>query len=61
MNGKTVLAKLRAAGWEIHSIRGSHHILNKGGAKVSVPVHGTQDMKPGTLAAIARQAGVTLK
>jgi predicted RNA binding protein YcfA (HicA-like mRNA interferase family) len=41
-------------------IRGSHHILGNGKCKVTVPVHGTADLKPGTRKAIEKQSGVKL-
>jgi predicted RNA binding protein YcfA (HicA-like mRNA interferase family) len=61
MNGKQVIAKLKAAGWRVDRINGSHHVMTKDGAAVPVPVHGTRDMGAGLLAAIARQTGVKLK
>ena len=61
MTGKDVIAKLRADGWQLNRINGSHHILTKGGAAVPVPVHGSCDIGAGLLAAIQRQTGVRLK
>jgi predicted RNA binding protein YcfA (HicA-like mRNA interferase family) len=61
MNGKQVIAKLKAEGWQVLRIEGSHHQLGKDGLRTSVPVHGTKDLKPGTLASIQRQTGVKLK
>ena len=61
MTGKEVIAKLRAAGWSVNRIHGSHHILVKGGQAVPVPVHGSRDIGAGLLAAIQRQTGVKLK
>lgn len=61
MNGKTVIAKLKAAGWSLDRVHGSHHILTKEGKAVPVPVHGARDLGAGLLAAIARQTGVKLK
>lgn len=61
MNGREVIKRLREAGWEPDRIKGSHHVLYKDGMLVVVPVHGTKDIAPGTLAAIQRQTGVTLK
>ncbi len=60
MNGKAVIAKLKAAGWSLDRVHGSHHILTKEGKAVPVPVHGARDMGAGLLAAIARQTGVKL-
>lgn len=61
MTGKEVIAKLKAAGWQVDRIHGSHHILTKSGQAVPVPVHGARDLGAGLLAAIQRQTGVKLK
>jgi predicted RNA binding protein YcfA (HicA-like mRNA interferase family) len=61
VNGKEVIAKLKASGWTLERVNGSHHILAKAGKAVPVPVHGTRDLGPGLLAAIARQTGDKLK
>ncbi len=61
MNGKQVISKLKEAGFTVVRIEGSHYRLAKDGKKTSVPVHGTKDLKPGTLASIERQSGVKLK
>jgi predicted RNA binding protein YcfA (HicA-like mRNA interferase family) len=61
VNGKAVIAKLKAAGWSLDRVHGSHHIFTKDGKAVPVPVHGARDLGAGLLAAIARQTGVKLK
>lgn len=61
MNGKTVIARLKAAGWVLVRVNGSHHILSKEGKAVPIPVHGTKDLGAGLLAAIQRQTGEKLK
>ncbi|GHU24169.1 hypothetical protein AGMMS50243_26880 [Betaproteobacteria bacterium] len=61
MNGKQVIDKLKSAGWTLDHVRGSHHIMTNGTNSISVPVHGSHDLKPGTLASIARQSGVNLR
>ena len=61
MTGREVIAKLKAAGWTLGRIHGSHHILTKDGKAVPVPVHGARDLGAGLLAAIQRQTGVKLK
>ncbi|MBX9613488.1 MAG: type II toxin-antitoxin system HicA family toxin [Burkholderiales bacterium] len=61
VTGKEVIARLKAAGWSVHRIHGSHHILVKDGNAVPVPVHGSHDIGAGLLAAIQRQTGVKLK
>ncbi|MCH8543087.1 MAG: type II toxin-antitoxin system HicA family toxin [Alcanivorax sp.] len=61
MNGKQVIKVLKAEGFEVLRIKGSHHILGNGRRKVTVPVHGTTDLKSGTLSSIEKQSGVKLK
>ncbi|BAH74085.1 type II toxin-antitoxin system HicA family toxin [Solidesulfovibrio magneticus] len=61
MNGHDVIERLKAAGWRLDRIKGSHHVMLKDGRAVPVPVHGAKDLGAGLLAAIARQTGVTLK
>lgn len=61
MNGKQVIKALKEAGFEVLRIKGSHHILGNGERKVTVPVHGAADLKPGTLSSIEKQSGVKLK
>ena len=61
MNSKDVIAKLKAAGWTLNRVNGSHHIFTKDGKAVPIPVHGTRDMGAGLVSAIQRQTGVKLK
>ncbi len=61
MNGKQVIVTLKAAGWVLIRTEGSHHQFGKDGKRTTVPLHGTHDLKPGTLAGIQRQTGVKLK
>lgn len=61
MNGKDLITKLKAAGWVLDRINGSHHIMVKDGKAVPVPVHGSKEVGVGLVAAIARQSGVKLK
>ena len=61
MTGKEVIVRLKAAGWQLNRIHGSHHILTKDGHAVPVPVHGARDIGAGLLSAIQRQTGVKLK
>ena len=61
MNGKEIIKILKGQGWEIKAINGSHHQMIKDGFKVTVPVHGTQDLKVKTLLSIEKQTGVKLK
>ncbi|MCL2161755.1 MAG: type II toxin-antitoxin system HicA family toxin [Betaproteobacteria bacterium] len=61
MNGKAVITKLKAAGWTLRRISGSHHIMASGSKIVPVPVHGSRDLTPGMLSAIERQTGIRLR
>jgi predicted RNA binding protein YcfA (HicA-like mRNA interferase family) len=60
-SGKRMCKIPEAHGWRFDRTRGSHHVYIRGNppASVPVPVHGNQDLKPGTQRAIMRQAGLT--
>lgn len=57
---REVLRKLKKKGFHVDHHTGSHAILYKKGhpVPVSVPIH-NKDLKPGTLHAIIKQAGLT--
>jgi len=59
MTGAEIIAKLKADGWTLDRVHGSHHIMVKSGKAVPVPVHGKRDVGVGLLAAIQRQSGVS--
>ena len=61
MNGKDIVSKPKAEGWQLDRINGSHHIMVKNGKAVPVPVLGGRDLGVGLISAIARQTGVKLK
>ncbi|WNH47593.1 type II toxin-antitoxin system HicA family toxin [Stenotrophomonas aracearum] len=50
------MKRLRADGFEVVSVRGSHHKLRKGARTVILP-HPKKDLPPGTVNSILRQAG----
>ncbi len=58
VKGKDLIKQLVKAGWEADRITGSHHILRKGDELISVPVHGSKDIKPGTLNRLLKQGGL---
>jgi predicted RNA binding protein YcfA (HicA-like mRNA interferase family) len=63
-NGGAVVRALKRAGFAVDRIVGSHHILVYPGdptRTVTVPVHSGRDLKPGTLRAIIRQAGLSVE
>ncbi len=61
VNGKAIIAKLKAAGWVLDRIHGSHHVMVKDFQAVPVPVHGSRDLGVGLIASIERQSGVKLR
>ena len=55
---------LEAAGFSLHRIKGSHHVMRHPGPpirNVTVPVHGSKPLKRATLASIIKQAGLTVE
>jgi predicted RNA binding protein YcfA (HicA-like mRNA interferase family) len=61
VNGKQIIKALEAQGFKVIRVSGSHHILSNGSTNVTVPVHGSADIKIGTLKSIEKQSGVKLK
>jgi predicted RNA binding protein YcfA (HicA-like mRNA interferase family) len=57
MNGKQIIKLLQSQGWQILRQEGSHVRMGKEAARTTVPLHGTKDIKPATLASIGRQTG----
>ena len=58
MSGKALLGFLQDHGFVIIRINGSHYILQMDERIVSVPVHGSRDLPPGTLNRILKDAGL---
>ncbi len=60
ISGRELCRLLTDAGWTLKRINGSHHIFGKSGEHkiITVPVHGNKDLKPGLVAAIARDANL---
>jgi predicted RNA binding protein YcfA (HicA-like mRNA interferase family) len=58
MTAKEVMTKLRANGWTLDRVRGSHHVFVKEGMRsIAVPLHGAKDI--GALAKrILKEAGI---
>ncbi len=61
MNGREIIKRLKAEGWQVVRTRGSHHLLARGGKTIPVPVHGKKDIGIGLLKAIEKQTGVKLR
>ena len=55
-NSRDIVKRLKAEGFELVSIRGSHHKFRKGPITVVVP-HPKKDLPLGTARSIARQVG----
>ena len=57
---KEVLKALEKAGFTVRHIKGSHYTLKQPetGRRVTLPYH-DRDMKPGTLDAVIKEAGLT--
>lgn len=52
--GAEMVRFLEGQGFRVVRIRGSHNILVKGELRTTVPVHGSQNMRIGTLRGVLR-------
>ena len=61
ISGKRMSRLLEQRRWTLARINGAHHIYRHAatGRRTVVPVHGNQDLKPGTQRGIMRDAGLT--
>lgn len=61
MSSAEIIARLRAAGWRLVHVKGSHHQFKHDArpGKVTVP-HPVKDVPAGTRRSIERQSGVKL-
>lgn len=61
ISGKDLCRVLEQHGWSLLRVQGSHHIYGQPGnpARLSVPVHGSQDLKLGLLRHLLRVAALT--
>lgn len=59
LTGRTLIAALAKAGFEVARIRGSHHILKHNDGRMTVvPVHAGETIGPGLLAKILRDCRI---
>ena len=58
MTGKDLVRVLERPGWQVEHVRGSHHILRKGGRHLTVPVHAGKDLGKGLLNRLLKEAGL---
>ncbi len=58
--GRDFTKLLVKKGWELKTIKGSHHIYMKEGRKerISVPIHGNKNLKIGLLKALMKIADI---
>jgi len=60
ISGRQAVAAFRRAGFEVKRQRGSHIILAKAGFPETLSVPDHKELKPGTLRALIRKAGLTI-
>lgn len=53
-SGKEMVRFLGQQGFTLMRVRGSHHFMARGDQRTTVPVHGNQTLKIGTLRGILR-------
>jgi predicted RNA binding protein YcfA (HicA-like mRNA interferase family) len=54
VSGDEMIRFLQAQGFVVRRIRGSHHVVQRGTQHSTVPVHGNQALRIGTLRSILR-------
>lgn len=59
MRDKELLRRLLNDGWTLIRVNGSHHIIEKNGQTVSIPIHG-KDVKKGLLNDILKKTGLII-
>jgi len=58
VEGKDLVQLLKKHGWTEAHVRGSHHVLSKGGQHLSVPVHARKELGKGLLHELLKRAGL---
>jgi predicted RNA binding protein YcfA (HicA-like mRNA interferase family) len=61
ISGKRMCQILEEKAWSLARVTGSHHIYVRPGSnlRITVPMHGNQDLKIGLQRAIMKLAGIT--
>lgn len=61
ISGKRFAQLLESRGWKLVRVTGSHHVYMKSGnpARISVPIHGNEDLKIGLLRHFMKISGIT--
>jgi len=59
MNSRELIRRLEDAGWNVHRVKGSHHILNHPDhpGHITIP-HPKKDLGSGLVTKILKQAGI---
>lgn len=57
MKDKDLLKLLKKNKWKLIRINGSHHILQKDGKTITIPIHG-KDIPTGLLYALLKETGL---
>lgn len=62
VSGKEFAKILESNGWTLARIKGSHHIFIKEGRieRISIPIHGNQDLKIGLLKHLIKIPGLDI-
>jgi predicted RNA binding protein YcfA (HicA-like mRNA interferase family) len=62
VTGQEAIRAFKKLGFTVDRIRSSHHIMKRDGHLyvLTVPVHGSDDIKPGTLRSLIRAAGISV-
>lgn len=61
VSGKALCGIVERKGWSLDRVKGSHHIYikSKDDPILTIPVHGSRDLRPGTQRSLMKQAGLT--
>ena len=59
ISGKEMVRLLEQLGFQVVRVRGSHHFMERGEQRTTVPVHAGRDLKIGTVRKILRDVGMT--
>jgi predicted RNA binding protein YcfA (HicA-like mRNA interferase family) len=61
VSGKRMCKLLEAKGWKLTRVTGTHHVFTRQGSKlrITVPIHGSRDLKIGLQRAIMKLAGIS--
>lgn len=61
LSGKDLVRLMKADGWILVRINGSHHIMGKDTDTLSIPVHGNKSLGKGLEKELLKKAGIKKK